>query len=336
MRYLARSGGLLGYADLVRSRGHDPAVLLTQVGLPVAALENPELYLSYPRLAALYEHTAQVLDEPAFGLLLGRLQGLEVVGALGAWLCQQRTVGEALLGLQRNLGFHARGIQIHSTLSQDSIRLDLDLAFADATDCRQMLLLSLTLLERGMTDLQPAHLPAQAVRLAIARPSPDLLRACEDTFRCPVQGGSRHYSLSYPLALLAQPVAVTPRLQARLQQHWRDDWQLAARGGSVSMTLQVDRSISALLPTGECSLETVARLVGLHPRTLQDKLRAEQTHYDERLRVVRQALACTHLAESDIDLTRLALDLGYAELAVFSRAFKAWTGLPPSRWRQAR
>jgi len=51
---------------------------------------------------------------------------------------------------------------------------------------------------------------------------------------------------------------------------------------------------------------------------------------------VRQALACTHLAESDIDLTRLALDLGYAELAVFSRAFKEWTGLPPSRWRQTR
>ena len=332
MRYLARSGGLLGFAELVRRHGHDPVALLSDVGLPVTALQNPDLYLSYPRLAALYERTAQALDEHGFGLLLGRQQGLEVVGALGAWLCQQHTMGEALLGLQRNLGFHARGIQMHSELSHDVIRLDLQLAFADDIDCRQMMMLSLTLLERGMTDLQPAHLLPQSVRMGMPRPAAALVRACEEFFRCPVQFGGRDYSLSYPLALLAQPVAVTPRLQARLQQHWRDDWQLAP----VSISMQVDRSISALLPTGECSLETVARLVGLHPRTLQVRLQAESTHYDARLRAVREELACTHLAESDIDLTRLALDLGYAELAVFSRAFKDWTGLPPSRWRQSR
>ena len=179
---------------------------------------------------------------------------------------------------------------------------------------------------------QPAHLLPQSVRMGMPRPAAALVRACEEFFRCPVQFGGRDYSLSYPLALLAQPVAVMPRLQARLQQHWRDDWQLAP----VSISMQVDRSISALLPTGECSLETVARLVGLHPRTLQARLQTEDTHYDARLRAVRHELACTHLAESDIDLTRLALDLGYAELAVFSRAFKDWTGLPPSRWRQSR
>lgn len=332
MRYIARSGGLLGYAELVRRHGHDPQTLLNDVGLPVAALQNPDLYLSYPRLAALYEHTAQALDEPAFGLLLGRQQGLEVGGALGAWLCQQRTIGDALLGLQRNLGFHARGIQMHSEISQDAIRLDLQLAFADEVNCQQLMMLSLTLVERAMTDLQPAHPLPQAVHIGIPRPASTLISACEAFFRCPVHFGGRDYSLSYPLALLAQPVAVTARLQARLQQHWRDDWQLAP----VSVSMQVDRSISALLPTGECSLETVARLVGLHPRTLQTRLQAEHTHYDARLRAVRHELACTHLAESDIDLTRLALDLGYAELAVFSRAFKGWTGLPPSRWRQTR
>ena len=332
MRYLARSGGLLGFAELVRRHGHDPVKLLHDVGLPATALQNPDLYLSYPRLAALYEHTAQVLNEPAFGLLLGQAQGLEVVGALGAWLCQQSTIGDALLGLQRNLGFHARGIQIHSERSDSTIRLDLRLAFANETDCRQMMILSLTLLERGLTDLQPSHPPPQLVRLGMPRPSTALVRACEESFRCPVQFGGRDYSLSYPLAMLMQPVSVNQRLQARLQQHWCDDWQLAP----VSISMQVDRSISALLHTGECSLETVASLIGLHPRTLQARLHAEHTHYDARLRAVRQALACTHLAESDIDLTRLALDLGYAELAVFSRAFKEWTGLPPSRWRQTR
>ena len=332
MRYLARSGGLLGYAELVRRYRHDPRALLTDVGLPIAALENPDIYLSYPKLAWLYEHTAQTLSEPAFGLLLGRQQGLEVVGALGAWLCQQHTLGEALLGLQRNLGFHARGIQIRSEVTAETIQLHMRLAFAEQVNCHQMMMLSLTLIERGMSDLQPSHPPPIHVCMSMPRPAAALVRALEETFHCSPQFDAPTNSLSYPLKLLTQPVAVTPRLQSRLAQHWRDDWQLAP----ISISMQVDRSISALLPTGECSLEAVAGLMGLHPRTLQDRLKAEHTHYDERLRAVRFELACTHLADSDIDLTRLALDLGYAELAVFSRAFKAWTGLPPSRWRQTR
>lgn len=330
MRYLARSGGLLGFAELVKRFGYNPQTLLSDVGIPGAALQNPDLYVSYLKLARLYELCAQRLAEPVFGLLLGRQQGLEVVGALGSWLCQQGTLGEALLGLQRNLGFHARGIQIHSVLSGDSIELNLTLAFADPADYPQLMMLSLTLLERGLADLQPAHHRPINVSMMHACHHPNWVRLCEDTFHCPLVFDAPRYGVRYPLALLSQPVAVLPKLQTRLARHWRDDWQLAP----ISLSHQVDRSISALLPTGECCLTTVAALMGLHPRTLQARLQAEGTHYDERLRAVRYALACTHLALSDIDLTQLALDLGYAELAVFSRAFKQWTGLPASRWRQ--
>ena len=330
MRYLARSGGLLGYAELVRRHGHDPNVLLAAVGLPLTALQNPDIYLSYPKLAALYEHTAQVLADPSFALQLGRRQGLEVVGALGAWLCQKATIGEALLGLQRNLSFHARGIEIHFHSSAEQFELELSLSFAHTTNCHQLMLLSLTLLLQGMTDLQPDHESATAVWIGPQRPIASVLHACEATFKCPVDTTSSRYAIRFPASLLMRPIAISPSLHARLQQHWRDDWQLMP----VSIGRQVERCISALLPTGECSLAAVAHVIGLHSRTLQTKLKAELTSFDGCLRNVRLNLACTHLSDSDIDVTRLALDLGYAEIAVFSRAFKHWTGFTPSQWRR--
>lgn len=331
MRYLARSGGLLGFADLTRRRGLDPERLLAAAGLSATALSNPDLYLSYPRLARLYALTADALDDPAFALQLAQRQGLEVVGALGVWLCEQPTLGDALLGLQRHLGFHARGISMASRVDAASIRLDLSLAFANQADCTQLLLLSLMLVEQGLRDLQPAHPRPVRAWVGLGAPEPRLAQACRQAFGCPVQFGTA-WALQYPLALLAEPVAVAPALRARLARHWRDDWQLAP----VSMVMQVERSIAALLPTGACSLTMVARLIGLHPRTLQDRLRAEGTRYDRLLATVRQRLACTHLADSDIALTPLALDLGFADLAVFSRAFKRWTGQSPSRWRLTR
>jgi AraC-like DNA-binding protein len=35
-------------------------------------------------------------------------------------------------------------------------------------------------------------------------------------------------------------------------------------------------------------------------------------------------------------LTEVALALGYSELSAFSRAFRAWTGMSPQRFRRRR
>ena len=78
----------------------------------------------------------------------------------------------------------------------------------------------------------------------------------------------------------------------------------------------------------------VARIVDLHPRVLQQRLAAQGSSFSALLESRRLRLAKEHLAHSDIDLTTLALNLGYAELAVFSRAFKRWQGVSPRAWRR--
>jgi AraC-like DNA-binding protein len=93
--------------------------------------------------------------------------------------------------------------------------------------------------------------------------------------------------------------------------------------------------IGRLLPVGDCSLEQVAATLDMHPRTLQAKLKKEhQKSYREILQETRQGLAERFLRQRSGSITDLALQLGYAELAVFSRHFKRWSGMTPREWQK--
>ena len=102
----------------------------------------------------------------------------------------------------------------------------------------------------------------------------------------------------------------------------------------IDLRDQVKRAVLALLPTGECNLQEVAELVELSPRMLQKRLQKQGLRFSQILSQARMDVAKQHLRYSDINLTELTLNLGFEDPAVFSRAFKLWTGSSPRHWRQ--
>jgi len=110
----------------------------------------------------------------------------------------------------------------------------------------------------------------------------------------------------------------------RLQQRYPDNIQD-----------QVCHIIGQTLPSGECSIDRVATSLGLHPRVLQKRLNKEGSTYAQLLQQTRLAIAKQHLSFKSMTITDLALNLGYADVSVFSRNFKRWTGRSPRDWQQA-
>ena len=49
---------------------------------------------------------------------------------------------------------------------------------------------------------------------------------------------------------------------------------------------------------------------------------------------MRRERASRLLADTDKTVRAVALDVGYPDPAVFSRAFKRWTGMTPSQYRK--
>ncbi|MCZ7599600.1 MAG: AraC family transcriptional regulator [Gammaproteobacteria bacterium] len=79
----------------------------------------------------------------------------------------------------------------------------------------------------------------------------------------------------------------------------------------------------------------VARIMGLTGYGLRKLLRSHGLSFRDLLRAARQDLALKYMADPEVSLTDIALVLGYSELSAFSRAFHAWTGMSPQRYRSA-
>jgi AraC-like DNA-binding protein len=58
------------------------------------------------------------------------------------------------------------------------------------------------------------------------------------------------------------------------------------------------------------------------------------TTYRYLLENVRKKEALRMIDAGNVSLTDIALQLGYAELSIFSRNFKSWFGVPPTELKE--
>jgi len=85
-----------------------------------------------------------------------------------------------------------------------------------------------------------------------------------------------------------------------------------------------------LLPTGRCSLTSVSRMLGVHPRTLQRELRELDTDFRGILDRVRRRLVADYLRDTNASLGQIAAMLGYRDQAAFTNASSAGTACRPA------
>ncbi|MCW8328910.1 helix-turn-helix transcriptional regulator [Photobacterium sp. SDRW27] len=82
------------------------------------------------------------------------------------------------------------------------------------------------------------------------------------------------------------------------------------------------------------SIQQAAALLNTTPRTLQRRLSAENTSFKNIRENIMLATACQMMENKQYSLTDIASELGYADIAHFSRAFKKLTGFPPKDYRK--
>jgi AraC-like DNA-binding protein len=110
----------------------------------------------------------------------------------------------------------------------------------------------------------------------------------------------------------------------------------AAQGQKLAPEVAARRALFACLALGDISVSRVARMMALHPRTLNRQLAARGTTLAALLKDVRYQMACELLAIDSLPITEIATTLRYADLASFTRAFRSWSGTSPLAWRKSR
>ena len=115
-----------------------------------------------------------------------------------------------------------------------------------------------------------------------------------------------------------------PELRKRLGEMDTDD----------SFSAKVRSVLVEILPAGKSGIEDVAAALGMSRRSLQRKLKEEDTTFQKQLNHVRELLAKNYIQNTQLSSEDIAYLLGYQDLNSFFRAFSLWTGKSVTAYKQ--
>lgn len=335
-----RSAGLRGFRAEVESLGGDAEDLAGRAGLPVAALDADDVLVPDTAMAGVLELAAAELGRPDLGLRVAARQDLSLLGPLALAIENSPTVADALECTSRYLFVHAPAMRISAEPDPDGVpgveALRYDVAPPGVAPPRQGTDLSLGSLHRSIRALVGGTYGLRSVDLPYSPLAP--VAVYEEFFGVRVRFGRPAARLRLPSSLGSLPLTGRDETVRRLaldflsRQRPADD-QPDDDTDDRPFTHQVRGAVRQLLDSSAPDVVSVARLFGLHPRTLQRRLAAEGSTFAEVLDEARRAAAHRLLVGTDLPLAQVARSVGFAEQAVLTRACRRWFDQTPTRVR---
>ena len=101
-----------------------------------------------------------------------------------------------------------------------------------------------------------------------------------------------------------------------------------------SFSAKVRSALVELLTAGKASVEDVAIALGMSKRSLQRKLKEEDTTFQKQLNHTRELLAKNYIQNTKLSSEDIAYLLSYQDLNSFFRTFSLWTGKSVTEYKQ--
>ncbi len=314
--------------ELVQRWRVPPAEILAAVGLEEDALKDPLDRLSLKTMCDLLHQARNLTGEPGLGYYLGLYKRASLYGYLGFAAQSAPSLREVLTLAIRYAPVFSTALSIDLSIDGDVASLRLE-EHADLGNVRDIVLVSMTfglqtigasLTGREARPPIELSIPQPEYYLRFAHLAPDTLFGRSDN------------RLLFDAAALDLPVRTadsTALLMARkLCERALDELGFDAR--------LVER-VRRLLPSDQGtfrSLEQVAALVHLSPRTLKRRLAAQSVSFSSLVDRERRERAEALLRSSRLTIQEVAERLDYASASVFVRAFQRWTGTTPAAYRR--
>lgn len=275
------------------------------------------------------------VDDLAFGMEVGRSASLSDLGLFGFAALSSPNLREFLdVGLQF-FGLTCMHVDVEWTEHDDVCEITFD-ATPIPEDVRTLFVaLDLAAIARLVPTFAGDALKRHADRiiLELSAGVPDAL--VDLVAATPLRHLRRdrpRTAVRLPTEMLDEPL---PRADERIfRSSVARCARLVARSQEGSVSARV-RSLIVAVPGDVPSLEEVAAVLAVHPRTLRRRLSAEGVTFRELVNETRAILARELLVEVGLNVDQVSRRLGYAEPSAFTHAFVRWYGVPPSTFREA-
>ncbi|AXQ27454.1 AraC family transcriptional regulator [Solimonas sp. K1W22B-7] len=317
-------------AQVAASRGIEPQTLCRGLGFHAEDLDDPAFRVSYRQASLMIRRALQLVPGDGLGLAVGNRNVLGTLGLLGHAVSLCPTLGDAFdIGMRYQVV--AGGITQSSVrLSGNEVWVEAGFRFPDVeiqVFAVEELFASLLVYGRSLVgkDFTP-------LRVELAYPAPAYAAQYGSLFGCPLRFGAEQNRCAIEARWLMHelpnhnPLALKQVLALLETEHTQVRQKL-------DLAATVERAIERALRRGP-SLEHIAGELNMSSRTLRRRLGEQGLSFETLLNNVRRTRVMSLLMNPELPVERVAEQSGYADVRSFRRAFKRWTGVSPSEFRQ--
>jgi AraC-like DNA-binding protein len=323
---------LVGIPALLRDHGVPLAPLLDVVPVAPDVFDNPEKRIPYVVGVRLLDAATHLSRCPHFGLLLGARYDHRILGPAGEWMQNAPDLEAALTGFVAMQPAASRGATTFMHRLGEDIVLGYGAIDRDSGSSDQASAAVTAVAHNIVTRLTAGKACPTEVWLAMRRPADT--SAYASFFGVPVRFDQPVTGLLLGRSALSQAIRGARRV----------DFEALQRRAAAMMppthqvwTDRLRRTLRPMLLVGQVSAEAAAARLSTSSRTLSRYLAREGTSFQGILDEIRFATACELLGRTDLPIGDVAQALSYATHGAFVGAFRRWSGLSPSAWRdQAR
>ncbi|MEU2252470.1 AraC family transcriptional regulator ligand-binding domain-containing protein [Nocardia xishanensis] len=319
-----RSAGLRGVRTVVEQLGGDADDLARRANAPDGALDDDELMVRDSTIATILESAARELRCPDFGLRVALEQDLSMLGPLAVALQNAPTAIDALDYTAKYLFVHARNLSVRLVPDPRGSRavIGVRYGYPDGVQAPpQSIDMGLLFLHRALIYLLGGSYGLRTVEIPHRPVAPR--RRYEELFGTQVHWQQPAAVLRVPKDLAQRTIEGGDRTTRLLALSYLDS-QTPAAGSAIAGRVKV--ALQQSLGTGPTTIEAVAALLAVSPRSLQRHLAAEGKAFATVLDDARRERAMTLLTESDLPLAQIASTVGLHSPATLSRYARRWWG----------
>lgn len=328
-----RAAILRGLPALIASVGGPGEEFLAAYGVDVRVVAQPDTYLNLRLVERILEDAARRFDVPDFGLRMAAQQDLHVLGPLAIAMENSSTVGDALACASRFLSVLSPALShevIPDPMENPGV-VAIRYASTTGTASPQSIDYGIGMVHRVVTLVNGGgSYGLRSVRL----PHPPLGReqVYREYFGAEVAFDCADVSLRLPRQLLDVPVSGGNEL---LRDIAVDFLESHFGHRDVPVADLVTAILEGQSGPDRPDLPKVARLLSLHPRTLQRALTEEGVAFKDLVDAVRREQTRTLITTTDLSFSQVAAQVGLREQSSLTRAVRRWFGRSPSELRRA-
>lgn len=328
------SAGYAGYLwRFSLAHGADAEELAHRSAIEPAALADTDGRVPFERYQALMRAAKDLCHMPALALHLGAGNDFREFSVVGLICYAAPTMGEALAELNR---YGRLVAEVDLAMAGPRFRIEqrdggmwLTDTRADPNDFPEM---TEATWARFIGETR-RHFPDAPFALAVhvTHPAPGHAADYEAVYGVPVTFTSDRNAIRIDPSWLGIELHNPSRYAFGVLSD-RADRLMRDLENAKSMRGRVESALIPMLHKGDVAMETVAKQLGLSQRSLQRRLKDEETGYEALLDALRHRMALNYLSGGRTSVNETAYLVGFADPSAFSRAFKRWTGSSPRSW----